>query len=169
MANYRYACRLPSAYRSYLVFLEGISVIIAITMISLCWARSHLRDRCLNCVFTSILFPYRDGTVFGCGSTKHGQLPYLKFASPSEDSEDALDEHQKATDEITQATRLKLPILQVSNLHFFCCITHFLAVCIVFSTVSLPRSTFLRLRMKTLPRIELQVLTCRSEEGKVQW
>ena len=57
----------------------------------------------------------RDGTVFGCGSTKHGQLPYLKFASPSEDGEDALDEHQKATDEITQATRLKLPILQVDT------------------------------------------------------
>ena len=67
-------------------------------------------------LLTFIFYRLRDGTVFGCGSTKHGQLPYLKFASPSEDSDDGLDEHQKATDEITQATRLKLPILQVPNL-----------------------------------------------------
>jgi hypothetical protein len=47
----------------------------------------------------------RDGTVYGCGSTKHGQLPYLKFSSD--------DEKLQARNEITQATKLKLPMLQV--------------------------------------------------------
>ena len=54
--------------------------------------------------------------MFGCGSTKHGQLPYLKFASPLEGVKND-DENQQATDEITQATKLKLPILQVIYLH----------------------------------------------------
>ncbi len=47
----------------------------------------------------------RDGTVYGCGSTRHGQLPYLKFSSD--------DEKLQARNEITQATKLKLPMLQV--------------------------------------------------------
>jgi len=47
----------------------------------------------------------RDGTAYGCGSTRHGQLPYLKFSSD--------DEKLQARNEITQATKLKLPMLQV--------------------------------------------------------
>ena len=49
----------------------------------------------------------RAGTVYGCGSTRHGQLPYLKFSSD--------DEKMQARNEITQATRLKLPMLQVGH------------------------------------------------------
>ena len=58
----------------------------------------------------------RDGSVYGCGSTQHGQLPYLKFSSPVggiADDNDSGDEHRQPRNEITQATRLKLPFLQV--------------------------------------------------------
>lgn len=54
----------------------------------------------------------RDGTVYGCGSTHHGQLPYLKFSSLGGDLSSS-HEPGEPRNEITQATCLKLPILQV--------------------------------------------------------
>ncbi len=63
----------------------------------------------------------RDGTVYGCGSTEHGQLPYLRYA-PEGGSEGADEasmsaselENLPARNEITIPTRLRLPVRQVS-------------------------------------------------------
>ena len=57
----------------------------------------------------------RDGAVFGCGSTKHGQLPFLKFSQPDGDgsSMNQMVESSTPRDEITQATCLRLPLMQV--------------------------------------------------------
>lgn len=58
----------------------------------------------------------RDGFVYGCGSTKHGQLPYLKFSSLEGPAEGvSRDDNDQPRNEVTQASRLKLPILQVSH------------------------------------------------------
>ena len=60
--------------------------------------------------------PCRDGTLYGCGSTEYGQLPYLKFAGPSGsdggDSSDMDVESREPRNEVTVPTRLALPFLQ---------------------------------------------------------
>ncbi|KAK9909040.1 hypothetical protein WJX75_006403 [Coccomyxa subellipsoidea] len=70
------------------------------------------------------LFLCRDGTVYGCGSTEHGQLPYLKFAGGQEgsasDDESADMSAEVGADmdapqprnEITIPTQLRMPFLQ---------------------------------------------------------
>ena len=73
----------------------------------------------------SILGWCRDGNVYGCGSTKHGQLPSLRFGngqpgvqveedglgSPhSDDSQDA--EQRPPRNEMTVPTKLRLPFMQ---------------------------------------------------------
>ena len=61
--------------------------------------------------------------MYGCGSTEHGQLPYLKFAggqegSASEDDDASADvdadlDALQPRNEITIPTQLRLPFLQV--------------------------------------------------------
>lgn len=62
---------------------------------------------------------YRDGTVYGCGSTEHGQLPYLRYSQDG--SADSLQEasmsaaeleNVPARNEITIPTQLRLPVRQ---------------------------------------------------------
>ena len=64
----------------------------------------------------SVTSPCRDGTLYGCGSTEYGQLPYLKFAGPSGsdggDSSDMDVESREPRNEVTVPTRLALPFLQ---------------------------------------------------------
>ena len=77
-----------------------------------------------------IAYDHRDGTVYGCGLTEHGQLPFLKFsksggADSSSSSEDegedaelaaARGEGNNTRNEITIPTRLRLPFVQVQAL-----------------------------------------------------
>ena len=72
----------------------------------------------------------RDGTVYGCGLTEHGQLPFLRFsksggADSSSSSEDegaraapasARGDGAHTRNEITIPTRLRLPFVQVRAL-----------------------------------------------------
>lgn len=70
----------------------------------------------------------RDGTVYGCGSTEHGQLPYLKFAGGQEgsssdeegaaDADADVDAGLQPRNEITIPTQLRLPFLQVPDFTF---------------------------------------------------
>ena len=74
--------------------------------------------------------PRRDGVVYGCGLTEHGQLPFLRFSrsaivdgssSGSSDGEEEAEGAEmagpaKPRDEITIPTRLRLPFLQVNTL-----------------------------------------------------
>lgn len=93
-----------------------------------------LDDACIRCSFPAHAVPApahawtcwcRDGNVYGCGSTKHGQLPSLRFGngqpgveieedglgSPhSEDSQDA--EQRPPRNEMTVPTKLRLPFMQ---------------------------------------------------------
>ena len=63
---------------------------------------------------------YRDGTVYGCGSTEYGQLPYLKFTAGAAGTEPALpnaldqdgEPSQHTRSEVTVPTRLNLQFLQ---------------------------------------------------------
>ena len=62
----------------------------------------------------------RDGTVFGCGSTEYGQLPYLKFTAGAAGTEPALpnavdqdgEPSQHTRNEVTVPTKLNLQFLQ---------------------------------------------------------
>lgn len=63
----------------------------------------------------------RDGTVYGCGLTEHGQLPYLRSGLPhvqrARDSADGAGSSGGEGDEpgrceVTIPTRLGLPFLQ---------------------------------------------------------
>ena len=61
----------------------------------------------------------RDGTVHGCGSTEHGQLPYLRYSREggSEGADEASMsaaelENLPARNEITIPTGLRLPVRQ---------------------------------------------------------
>ena len=65
----------------------------------------------------------RDGKVYGCGSTEHGQLPYLRFSQDG--SADSLEEasmsaaeleNVPARNEITIPTQLRLPVRQACSL-----------------------------------------------------
>lgn len=61
-----------------------------------------------------------DGTVYGCGSTEHGQLPYLKFTAGAAGTEPALphsldqngEPSQQTRNEVTVPTKLNLQFLQ---------------------------------------------------------
>ena len=71
----------------------------------------------------------RDGTVYGCGSTEHGQLPYLRYSQDgSSDGPEAASmsaaelEDIPARNEITIPTRLRLPVRQAWNLSRRCCL-----------------------------------------------
>ena len=62
---------------------------------------------------------FRDGTVYGCGSTEHGQLPYLRYSQDgSSDGVEGVSmsaaelENIPARNEITIPTRLRLPVRQ---------------------------------------------------------
>lgn len=64
----------------------------------------------------------RDGIVYGCGSTEHGQLPYLRFSQDG--SADSLEEASMsaaelenipARNEITIPTQLRLPVRQACS------------------------------------------------------
>ena len=62
----------------------------------------------------------RDGTVYGCGSTEHGQLPYLKFTAGAAGTEPTLpnavdqdgEPSQHTRNEVTVPTKLNLQFLQ---------------------------------------------------------
>ena len=65
----------------------------------------------------------RDGTVYGCGSTEQGQLPYLRFSQDG--SADSLEEASMsaaelenipARNEITIPTQLRLPVRQACTI-----------------------------------------------------
>ncbi|KAL3132600.1 hypothetical protein ABBQ32_009129 [Trebouxia sp. C0010 RCD-2024] len=66
------------------------------------------------------LFLCRDGTVYGCGSTEYGQLPYLKFTAGAAGTEPALpnaldqdgEPSRHTRSEVTVPTRLNLQFLQ---------------------------------------------------------
>jgi hypothetical protein len=60
--------------------------------------------------------------VYGCGSTEHGQLPYLRYSREgrSEGTDEASMsaaelENLPARNEITIPTRLRLPVRQVCS------------------------------------------------------
>ncbi len=61
-----------------------------------------------------------DGTVYGCGSTENGQLPYLKFTAGAAGTEPALphsldqdgEPSQQTRNEVTVPTKLNLQFLQ---------------------------------------------------------
>ena len=62
----------------------------------------------------------RDGTVYGCGSTEYGQLPYLKFTAGAAGTEPALpnavdqdgEPSHHTRNEVTVPTKLNLQFLQ---------------------------------------------------------
>ena len=49
--------------------------------------------------------------MYGCGSTEHGELPYLRSSSGGGDSD--LEEDATPRSEICVPTRMRLPFLQV--------------------------------------------------------
>ena len=49
--------------------------------------------------------------MYGCGSTEHGELPYLRFSGGAGDSD--CDDDSLPRSEICVPTRLRLPFLQV--------------------------------------------------------
>lgn len=61
-----------------------------------------------------------DGTVYGCGSTEYGQLPYLKFTAGAAGTEPSQpqymdtdgDSSRQARNEVTVPTKLNLQFLQ---------------------------------------------------------
>ena len=61
------------------------------------------------CIHVSVCL--RDGLVYGCGSTEHGELPYLRFSGGAGDSD--CDDDSEPRSEICVPTRLRLPFLQV--------------------------------------------------------
>ena len=54
--------------------------------------------------------------MYGCGSTEHGELPYLRFSGGAGDSD--CDDDSLPRSEICVPTRLRLPFLQVCWLPF---------------------------------------------------
>ena len=80
---------------------------------------------------------FRDGTVYGCGSTEHGQLPYLRYSQDG--SSDGVEgasmsaaelENIPARNEITIPTRLRLPVRQACP--------HLMSPCSAPTTVYMP-------------------------------
>ncbi len=67
-----------------------------------------------------LCYKCRDGTVYGCGSTEFGQLPYLKFTAGAAGTEPALphsmdqdgEPSHQTRNEVTVPTRLNLQFLQ---------------------------------------------------------
>ena len=66
--------------------------------------------------------------MYGCGSTEHGQLPYLRYSQDgSSDGPEAASmsaaelEDIPARNEITIPTRLRLPVRQARHLSHTCC------------------------------------------------
>jgi hypothetical protein len=93
-------------------------------------SRMRTLIECILCCWNrrSMCCTRRDGAVFGCGLTEHGQLPFLRYSrsavadassSSSSDGEEEEDGAAGGTgsaqprDEITIPTRLRLPFLQV--------------------------------------------------------
>lgn len=68
---------------------------------------THLQQLCYCC---------SDGTVYGCGSTEYGQLPYLKFTAGAAGTEPAqphdMDTDGDSRNEVTVPTKLNLQFLQ---------------------------------------------------------
>lgn len=64
------------------------------------------------------LFLCRDGTVYGCGSTEHGQLPYLKFTAGAAGTEPALPHSLDQDSEPSQPTRSEVTVPTKLNLQF---------------------------------------------------
>ena len=67
--------------------------------------------------------------MYGCGSTEHGQLPYLRYSQDgSSDGQEAASmsaaelEDIPARNEITIPTRLRLPVRQARHLSRRCCL-----------------------------------------------
>ncbi len=61
--------------------------------------------------------PRRDGTVYGCGLTAHGQLPYLRSGAArggggADGAASSSGEDDPRRCEVTIPTRLSLPFLQ---------------------------------------------------------
>jgi len=59
-----------------------------------------------------------DGTVYGCGSTEYGQLPYLKFTAGAAGTEPALPHSMDQDGEPSHQTRNEVTVPTKLNLQF---------------------------------------------------